>query len=93
MHLSDEEFADLVDQALDSLPESFRPHMENVIVEIHPRPSREILARLKIPRGGGLLGYYQGVPMTQKSVSAPPSYPERILIFQLNIEAVCHDEE
>ena len=44
---------------------------------------------MDLPRGEVLLGYYQGVPLTQKSVSAPFEYPERILIFQANIEACC----
>ena len=39
MRLSPEEFGALVDEALADLPEEFARHMENVIVEVQPRPA------------------------------------------------------
>ena len=89
MRLTTDEFDALVDEALDSLPEEFARHMENVMVEVQARPDRQLLAAMGLPPGECLLGYYHGVPLTEKSVSAPYEMPERILIFKDNVEAVC----
>jgi predicted Zn-dependent protease with MMP-like domain len=88
-----DEFAELVDQALASLPESFRPYVENLVVEIQPRASRALLEEMEVPPGEDLLGLYRGVPVTEKSVSAPVDWPERIIIFQRPIEAICDSRE
>ena len=94
IRLSEEEFQELVDQALESLPEAFGPFMENLSVEVQPFPSRDLMRERKVkgPRTL-LLGLYHGVPLTQKSVSAPFDWPEQIFIFQRNIEAVCDSRE
>ena len=94
IRLSEEEFQELVDQALESLPEAFLPYMENLSVEVMPLPSRDLMRERKVqgPRTL-LLGLYHGVPLTQKSVSAPFDWPEQIFIFQRNIEAVCDSRE
>jgi predicted Zn-dependent protease with MMP-like domain len=93
IRLSQDEFEELVDEALDSLPEEFLPYMENVVVEVVDRPSRQQLREMNIHKGHTLLGLYQGVPLTHKSVSAPFEWPERIWIFQRSIEAICDTRE
>ena len=87
--LTEAEFERLVDEALASLPAEFQPYMENVSVEIQPSPTQEHLAWLKKPPGGLVLGLYVGVPLTRRTVSAPVKLPDRIVLFQDNIEAVC----
>ncbi|MDP9262946.1 MAG: metallopeptidase family protein, partial [Acidobacteriota bacterium] len=39
-----------------------------------------------------VLGHYIGTPMTERSVFAVPAGPDRIILYQKNIEAVCRDE-
>ncbi len=92
IRLTESEFDELVQQAMDSLPEEFLPYMENISLEVRPRPSPRQEQRR---RGGGglLLGLYVGVPLTKKSVTAPYEFPEQIFIFQRNIEAVCDSRE
>ncbi len=94
MRLSLEEFMDLVEQAVASLPPEFEPYMENVSVEVQPLPDRKLLGSMHI-RGSGrnLLGLYHGVPLGRKSVMAPYEFPERIFIFQRNIEAICNSPD
>lgn len=94
IRLSEEEFGKLVDEAIATLPEEFRPYMENVTVEIQPMPSREFMRTMDIDcRADELLGFYHGVPLTEKSVSSVYEYPERIYIFQRNIESFCDSRE
>ena len=74
-------FEALVAQALDGLPKTFREKLTNVAIIVEDRPPQE-------PVGGLLLGLFHGIPRTEKSVffSSPP---DRIFLYQRNIEAVC----
>jgi predicted Zn-dependent protease with MMP-like domain len=36
---------------------------------------------------------YHGTPITQRHVEAPYRYPERIVIYQRNLERVCRSRE
>ncbi len=78
-------FEELVEQALDDLPEAFREKLTNVVIMVEDLPPEESR------RGGILLGLFHGVPRTEKSIffSSPP---DRIFLYQRNIEAVCRSE-
>ncbi len=85
-----EHFTELVEQALDSLPARFRKHIHNVAVlveDVHPGQGRAGYA------GRLLLGIFEGVPSTQKSVWDLPRGPDHIVLYQKNIEAVCSTDE
>jgi len=89
IRLRQDEFADLVEQALASLPASFQPYIENLIVDIQPAPTPKQLADLGLRRGDRLMGLYQGVPLTEKSSRDTVDWPEQVIIFQRDVEAVC----
>ena len=77
-------FEALVAQALDGLPKTFREKLTNVAIIVEDRPPQE-------PDGGLLLGLFHGIPRTEKSVffSSPP---DRIFLYQRNIETLCDSE-
>ena len=64
-------------------------------VEDVPREQRE-RERKPSPRSERpkrlLLGVFVGVPATQRSVFALPPGPARIVLYQKNIESVCHSD-
>jgi predicted Zn-dependent protease with MMP-like domain len=93
IRLSEKDFQKLVDKALATLPDEFLPYMENVSVEVQPRATPQMLREAGVEPGGELLGYYVGVPLPEKSVSAPWDLPERILIFQKPIEEICRSRQ
>jgi len=78
-------FEELVVQALDGLPEAFREKLENVAIIVEDLPPEEP------KRDGLLLGLFHGIPRTEKSVYSS-SPPDRIFLYQRNIEAICRDE-
>jgi len=78
-------FEELVVQALDGLPEAFREKLENVAIIVEDLPPEEP------KRDGLLLGLFHGIPRTEKSVYSS-SPPDRIFLYQRNIEAVCRSE-
>lgn len=89
IRLTEQEFAKLVDQALASLPEEFLPYMENLSVEVVTQATRSQLDSAGLEPGSDLLGLYEGVPLTKKSVDFLVDWPERIFIFQRSIESIC----
>jgi predicted Zn-dependent protease with MMP-like domain len=79
-------FDRLVEQALERLPEVFRQKLANVAIIVEDLPPRGV------GRDGLLLGLFHGVPLTEKSTFyATP--PDRVYLYQKNIEAVCSDDE
>ncbi len=80
-----ERFQKLVEQALERLPSAFRDKLTNIAIIVEDAPPREA-------DGGLLLGMFHGIPRTEKSVFFV-SPPDRIYLYQRNIEAVCRTEE
>ena len=94
-----EKFVKLVEESLDALPARFRKRMQNVSVLVEDLPSGQLA------QGGSgnagvvdsdeagvlVLGVFEGVPTTKKS-AFDPGGPDRIVLYQKNIEAVCFND-
>ena len=92
-----EHFVHVVEEVLDSIPAEFRQRIHNlaVLVEDRPRrPKRRLgqAAHIGPTKPRLLLGVFEGVPTTQTSVFDFSSGPNRIILYQKNIEAVCRNE-
>ncbi len=79
-------------EALDGLPRQFRERLENIVVVIEDWPHPAQLAGLGIRRRKNLLGLYEGVPLTKRSVWHPVELPDKITIFQKPIEMSCRSD-
>jgi predicted Zn-dependent protease with MMP-like domain len=95
-----EKFVKLVEEALDALPRRFRRRMHNVLVLVEDVPPERMSQRGSRNAGVAaadavslVLGVFEGVPTTRKSVFDVPSGPDRIVLYQKNIEAVCSNED
>lgn len=86
-------FNELVETALDELPEQFTNFIEEVPVEVRDQPDAEQLRKARVNRDGLLLGLYVGRPRTVRSVEDSGTMPDVIYIFQQPIETVCNTEE
>lgn len=89
MHLSDEAFEAVVGEAIDSIPEAFHEYLVDVAIDVEDMPDRATCADLGLDDPRELLGLYHGTPITERNVEAPFRYPERIVIYQRNIERMC----
>jgi predicted Zn-dependent protease with MMP-like domain len=87
-----ENFNQLVGEAMDSLPAEFRRRIENVAVTVEDRPEKEPPSAPGQPRRL-LLGLFHGVPLTHRSNFQTFLGPSQIVLYQKNIEAVCHSDE
>jgi len=84
-------FEQLVAEAIESLPDDFKEKLDNVaiVVEDLPSPSE---ARRHGRGGGRLLGLYQGQPLTRRDSRYAMAFPDKITIFQLNVESICRND-
>ncbi len=76
-----EAFEQMVATAMDSLPRQFGDLIKNVAVLVEHGPG---------PRG--LLGLYEGVPLTSRTTGYAGVLPDRITIYQQAICAICSSE-
>ena len=80
-----ERFAELVDEALASIPEYFRSRLDNIQVDIRPLAPDDVARNVGKP-AWSLLGVYQGIPYPHRNHWYGNVMPDRILIFQNPIE-------
>lgn len=78
--VSSEEFDDLVSAALDDIPPELARAMDNVAVFVEDEPPED-----------GLLGLYEGVPLTERDSAYAGVLPDRITIYRQPIRAIAAD--
>lgn len=80
-------FRQLVAEAMDQLPTMFADRIDNVVIVVEdlPPPGTDTGDDL-------LMGIYEGVPTTEASVW-DITLPDRIVLYQENIEAVCESDD
>ena len=71
-----DDFEQLIEEAIASLPDDLREFMSNVAVFVEDEP----------PPGMPLLGLYQGVPLTRRTSSYAAVPPDRITIYRGPLE-------
>ncbi|MBZ5541782.1 MAG: metallopeptidase family protein [Acidobacteriia bacterium] len=93
-------FVKLVEEVLEALPAEFRKRIHNLAVLVENRPPKRSSRKTRgsAQKAGFektarvVLGIYQGVPATKRSVFDPSAGPDRIVLYQKNIEEVCSNE-
>ncbi len=93
MKVTEEEFEELVTEAMSSLRKKFKEKMENIVVVIESLPSQELLREMRIKSPYGLLGLYRGVPYPRRGIWYRNVMPDKIIIFKKPIEARCRNKE
>lgn len=85
INLSNDEFDQLVDDALDSIPLGLLAMVDNAILLIEDDPP---------PNEPGILGLYDGIPLTDRDSSYSGVLPDRIFVFRRPLQEMCssHDE-
>jgi predicted Zn-dependent protease with MMP-like domain len=78
--VSAEQFETLVTEALDQIPDELFALIDNCVVLVEDRPPAD---------DPGLLGLYDGVPLTERGDFYAGVLPDRILIFREPILKIC----
>lgn len=87
-----EKFYQVVEEAIPQLPVEFQEVLDNIEIVVRNRPDKMTRARLK--PGTTLLGLYSGIPRTVRGAGYSIGFysfapPDRIFLFQKNIEQFC----
>lgn len=81
--VSDEVFEEMINDALDTIPDNFAQHMHNMV----------ILARAYNPDNPTLLGLFEGVPLPEQHSNHTGFLPDAVFIYKNALEAISVDEE
>lgn len=85
-------FEKLVLNAWESIPCEFRDRIDNVEITVQDRPTKDQRIELGLDSNSLLLGLYSGTPLHLRSVWEGIRFPDEIILFQKNIEAVCSSD-
>ncbi len=87
--MTEEEFEDAVQEALDGMPARFMDALENVAIFIADEPDEEDYQALEDPEclggtliGDELLGLYDGIPLPERADCYDMDVPDTITIFK-----------
>lgn len=75
-----ERFEQLVDAAINVIPDDLARHIDNVTIAIEDEPPAD---------SPNLLGLYEGIPLTRRGSWYIAAMPDRIRIFRLPILRMC----
>ena len=94
MRLKSQEFDRAVRRAYERIPAEIRERMDNVVLTVKKRPTREMLEEMGYPPDEPLLGLYWGSSLPERSFFSPPHvHPDTIYIFQEPLEEMCETIE
>lgn len=80
VEISAERFEELVADALDGLPEELSILVDNLVVQVRDR------------HPAGLLGLYQGIPLTERDQYGGLAMPDRVTLYRLALSELCQTE-
>ena len=82
-------FEALAREAIETLPEEIRAHLDNVALVIEDRPAAGTEEDRDDDPDQLLLGLYEGLPLTSRDSGYGLVCPDKITLYQTNLEAVC----
>ena len=94
LSVTEPEFQELVQRALDSLPDEYAKLISNVAVVVEDEPSPDLLADLEMEEDEDLLGLYQGLSVDKESFfQAGGQLPAKISIYRGPILRLCRTKK
>ncbi len=89
IRVSEDEFHGMMDDAIAAIPADFKKKIDNVAFIVEQYPTESDIERLGLPNIYSLLGLYSGTPYTFRNTYYMGVTPDRIILFQRNIESHC----
>jgi len=88
----DKEFEELVNKAIDAIPQLYQDYLNNVAITIADEPTSAQREQLKLRCNETLFGLYEGIPLTKRGAGYNLVIPDRITIFKLPMVATSNNE-
>lgn len=79
-------FERILSRAVDALPSEFRKALDDVAIVVEGWPPDDLLDELEIPEEDTIYGFYQGIPLPERSVGDPYRLPDIISVYQGPLE-------
>lgn len=89
--ISDQEFEQLINEAMDELPQEYIKGLNNVAIVYEDEPTPNQRQELKLHCDQTLYGLYQGIPRTQRGAGYNLVLPDKITIFKNPMLAMVRD--
>ena len=90
---TDDEFSNLIGQALDELPEKYVAGLKNVVVTYADAPDQNQRKKTKLRDDQSLFGLYEGIPLTERGANYNLVLPDKITLFKLPLFYASSSEE
>ncbi|HEU5114890.1 MAG TPA: metallopeptidase family protein [Candidatus Paceibacterota bacterium] len=84
-HGTDKEFEAMVATAYDRLPEWIKKKMKNVAITVEDFVDTETVHEMGLESYMDLLGFYRGVPLTERTVGVGFEMPDTIVLYRMPI--------
>ena len=89
-----DELESIAREAFAAIPRQLRVHAKDVVIRVQDFPDDDVLDELECESAFDLLGLYQGVDLTRKSVSDVPRQPDMVYLYRRPIlDYWCDSEE
>jgi predicted Zn-dependent protease with MMP-like domain len=90
MNVSRKQFEEWVKEVIDSLPEKYLQHLNNVAFFVEDCPSQDQIRKVKLGKGLVLFGLYEGYHQSSRK-NIGVVMPDRITIFRKSIAGYYND--
>ncbi|HEY1645151.1 MAG TPA: metallopeptidase family protein [Candidatus Saccharimonadales bacterium] len=84
--VSDQEFHELINQAMSTLPKEHVKNLKNIALLVEDLPTPDQRVKLKLNGDQTLLGLYEGVPLSQRQ-GVQKVLPDKITLFKTPLES------
>jgi predicted Zn-dependent protease with MMP-like domain len=88
--VTDEQFEDLMNTALDSLPKEHIDHLKNVAIVYEDDPNEDQRVKVALQDDQTLFGLYEGVLLARRQ-GMQPTLPDKITLFKNPLQMASHD--
>ncbi len=83
MWMNRSEFEATVGEALDGMPRRFAELLENIVIQVHEAPTREMIESVALdPAHHTLFGLYTGVPLDRRGEAYGNVLPDVVFLFR-----------
>jgi predicted Zn-dependent protease with MMP-like domain len=80
------QFDKILSRAVESLPAEFREALDDLAIVVEGWPPDDLLDEMGIPPEDTIYGFYQGIPLPERSVGDPYRLPDVISVYQGPLE-------
>ena len=91
--MTSQDFERAVAQAIDELPDQIRRRIANVAIVVEEWPDEDTLEMADLDDPTELLGFYYGIPLTERTSAYGMVLPDKISLFRQPILLTCSTDE